>query len=443
MERVKDFIIENELIKPGEVIGVGVSGGSDSMALFYKLQSLQEELDFEVVAIHVNHGIREESTDEAGFVMKKCKELGVRSYKFKIDAPKLAKEKKESIETSARDGRYEIFKSLIKRGVVDKIALAHHESDQAETILMHIFRGAGIAGARGMSAVRDKIFIRPILEVSKKEINDYITNNNIDFVEDSSNKDNSYNRNFVRNVLLPQICKRWPGAEKAIVSFGKTVGEDDDFINQSVFDYAVLYDEGIARIPRSYFIYQSPIVNRLLIKVLKNIGVTKDFEKKHIELIKDLAMNAENGSKIKLPFDVFAIKEYEYITLLNKHKEEVDFSCEFKFGEIDVPNYGKIVIKRAKVVDLNKKCIYLDYKKIPKEAVWRFRKDGDVFTKFGGGTKKLKSYLIDKKIPQRERKFLPVLADENNILAIAGLEISESVRIDENTKSVVSVSVKK
>ena len=136
------------------------------------------------------------------------------------------------------------------------------------------------------------------------------------------------------------------------------------------------------------------------------------------------------GLVTALPFDVVAVKDYEYLTLYNKKVEVPEFSCEFKCGEFEVPTMGKLIVKRVKDFSPKEGVIYIDFRKVPKNAVWRFRRDGDVFTKFGGGTKKLKSFLIDKKVPQRKRDFIPVLADGNNILAIAGLEISESVKLD-------------
>lgn len=441
MEKIKEFIKEKKLINPGEVIGVGVSGGSDSMALLHYLAGVQEELDFEVVAIHINHGIREESRDEEEFVMTKCRELGVRAYKFKINSPKIAKEKNESIETAAREGRYDIFKSLIQRGVVDKIALAHHESDQAETILMHIFRGSGIAGARGMEPIRDGIYIRPMLNVSKKEIMNYVLDNNIDYVQDNSNFDNGYNRNFLRNVILPQICERWPGAESGIVSFGRTVSEDDDFINNYVQDSDVIYDDEIAKIPLTYFTYPTSVLNRLLIKIFKRVGIQKDFEKKHIEMITDLAKNGENGSRVQLPFEVVAVREYNYLTLVNKLKNRPELRVPFGIGEIELENIGKIITKKVKTYESKPNFLFIDIDKVPADAIWRYREDGDVFTKFGGGTKKLKSYFIDKKIPQRIRDYIPVLASGNEILVIGGIEISDKVKIDENSK-IASINIK-
>ena len=174
---------------------------------------------------------------------------------------------------------------------------------------------------------------------------------------------------------------------------------------------------------------------------MKKIGIVKDFEKKHVELIKEMALKGENGSKFKLPFDVTAIKEYDYITLVNKHKEEAEFNAEFKCGEINVPNFGKLLLKRVKNFEKKDGVLYVDYRKIPKTAMWRYREDGDMFTKFGGGTKKLKSYLIDKKIPQRLRKYIPVLADENDVLVIGGVEISDKVKMD-GSPTGISIEVK-
>lgn len=437
MQNVLDFINQNNLIKPGERIGVGVSGGSDSMALVHFLHSLSEQLDIEVIAICVDHGIREESREEANFVISKCKQMGVRAYKFRIDAPKLAKERNISLETAAREGRYGVFDSLFKKDVVDKIALAHHLSDQAETILMHIFRGAGVSGARGMDAMRGKKYIRPLLTTSKEEILDYVNFNNIDYIEDSSNSDNSYSRNYLRNIIIPQISSKWPGAIKAIANFGKAIKEDDDYINSQIYDDAVIYEEKEAKIPLSYFMYASPIISRMIIKVLKNIGIVCDFEKKHIDAIKDLALSG-NGKRISLPFDVVAIKDYDYLTLANKKKEIPPFEAELRCGELDVPEQSKLIVKRVKDFTAKDNVLLFDYRKVPKTAVWRFRRDGDVFTKFGGGTKKLKSFLIDKKIPQRKRDIIPVLADGNEVYVIAGVEISEKVKV-ENVPTAYSV----
>lgn len=432
MEKILDFIKQNNLIKPGEVVGVGVSGGIDSMCLLHFLNANKQLLDIDVVAIHINHGIREESDDEARFVVQKCREMGVRVYKFSIDAPKIAKDKRISVETAAREGRYGVFDALVKKDIIDKVALAHHQSDQAETILMHIFRGCGANGAKGIEPIRDGIYIRPMLKVSKEEINLYASTNNIEFVEDSSNADNSYTRNFVRNVIMKDILKKWPNAVEAINNFAEAVSDDDDYIQSIIDTNALLVDEKIVQMPCSYFSGSSAIYSRIVFKALALIGVTKDIERKHIEMIKGLATSMENGKKIRLPYDIVVSKEYDYLTFENNYVEKPQLSKTLKCEEFEAPNYGNIVIKRVKTDKMNEAgALYFDYRKVPKTARWRYREDGDVFEKFGGGTKKLKSFLIDKKIPVRLRDYIPVLADENEVYVIAGVEVSEKVRVED------------
>ncbi len=427
-----EFITKNKLFKRGEIIGVGCSGGSDSIALLHYLVQNQEKFDIEVVAIHIDHEIRENSYIDADFVKEKAKEWGIRYYKFRVDAPKIAREKGLSIETAAREARYGVFKSLVQKGLVDKIALAHHMLDQAETILMHIFRGSGVAGAIGMAPISDRIYVRPFLNTSKEDIYQYLAENHIDYVEDQTNEDISYNRNFVRNVIMKDILSRWPNAVEAIVNLGKAIKDDDDFINKQIYAEAIINEDKVVRIPNSYFLYDKAIVSRIIFKAVKSIGINKDIEKKHIDLIKKLALNGENGKKISLPFEVVAIKEYDYLTILNKHEDKIEFEAPFKCGEFNLPNGTKLVVKRVKEgYEAKEGQLILDYKKVPKDAVWRFRKEGDTFTKFGGGSKKLKSYLIDKKIPLRLRDSIPVLAYENEIYAIAGVEISDKVKLND------------
>ena len=444
MEKILAFIKKHKLIKAGEVIGVGVSGGVDSMSLLSFLNENKQLLDIDVVAIHINHGIREESEAEARFVLQKCREMGVRVYKFSIDAPKNAKEKRISIETAAREGRYGVFEALVRKDIVDKIALAHHQSDQAETILMHIFRGCGVSGARGMEPMRDKIYIRPMLLVSKEEINLYASTHNLEFVEDSSNNDNSYSRNYLRNVIMKEILKKWPNAIEAINNFATAVSEDDEYIKANLDLNALLFDDKIVQMPCSYFYDSSAIYSRIVFKALKFIGAKQNIEKKHIEMIKDLALNLENGKKIKLPFDITVTKEYNFLTFENNYIEKPHLSRALKCEEFLAPNYGNVVVKRVKIDSkLEENALYFDYRKVPKTARWRYREEGDVIEKFGGGTKKLKSFLIDKKVPVRLRDYIPVLADEDEVYVVAGVEISEKVKVDSDVPTCYKIVVEK
>ena len=442
MDNILKIIEEKKLILSGDVIGVAVSGGSDSMALLHYLNELSLKLDFEVVAVHVDHCIRPNSADDATFVMSYCKEQMIRSYKFRVNVPQMAQQKKASLEEMARDARFGVFDALLRKGVVGKIAIAHHNKDQAETILINLFRGSGVAGAVGMETSRDSLYLRPMLATSKKEILHYIHLHAIPFVEDETNKDNNFSRNYIRNLILPLIEERWPGAVEKIVNFGKDCADDNQYINEQILTDAIIFEKNTAKIPQSYFLYPKAIVSRIIFRSLEKIKAKKDVERVHIQMIKNLAKSGENGKKINLPNSITVFKEYDYITITNKKKEVVELCKPFKSGSFHVKNYGTVSVKKVKDFESQVGELLVDLKKIPKNAIWRLRQKGDTFNKFGGGgSKKLREYLIDKKVPSRIRTTIPVLAIGNEILAIAGVEISDSVRVEPNSLSAAKISV--
>lgn len=443
MEHIINTIKNNNLLKSGDIVAVACSGGSDSMALLHNLKSLESEFDIEVIAVTVNHLIRENGESDANFVLNYCEKMGIRCYKFKVDVPKMAQAKAMSLETAGREARYAIFDSLVQKGIANKIALAHHLDDQAETILLHLFRGAGLSGMKGMDYQKDNIYIRPMLETSKKEILEYIKQNEIPYVVDETNAESTYTRNYLRNEVMPLILKKWPNVVNSLINFSKSAGEDDDYIQTHLNDDALLIENKVAKIPLSYFNYDNAVISRIIFKALHGIGIGEDIERKHVEAIKSLVKNSENGKKIDLPLGVGAYKEYEYLTLTNKRRPKVKLYAELKCGEIDVPYFGKIITKRVKDFVPKPNVLYVDYKKVPRDAVWRFRQNGDIFEKFGGGSKKLKDFLIDKKVPQRERDYIPVLASGNEILVVAGIEISNKVRVDGDVSSALKIEVVK
>lgn len=441
MENVLSTILQNNLVSKNDVVAVACSGGIDSMALLHKLNSLKQELQIQVIAVTVDHSIRTNGAIDAKFVEDYCAQNNIKCYKFKVDVPKLAKQKQLSLESAGRQARYGIFDALLQKGIANKIALAHHTQDQAETILLHLFRGSGLSGVRGMDYKKDEKYIRPLLNTPKSNIIAYVKENEIPYVTDETNADSEYTRNYLRNEIFPLLLKKWPNITSQLINFSKSVIEDDNYINKNVNLDAVIFEDKVAKIPLSYFLYDDAIINRIIFKALNGIGINVDIERKHIDAIKELARVSENGKKINLPLGVTAHKEYDYLTLTCKKVDRPDFFEEFRCGTINVPSFGKIVAKRVNDFIPKQGVLYIDAKKLPKDAVWRFRKEGDVIEKFGGGTKKLKSFLIDKKIPQRERDFLPVLASGNEIYAIAGIEISNRVKLDENVKSAIKIEV--
>ena len=434
MEQVLDYIKQHNLIKRGEIIGVACSGGRDSICLLHYLNSIKAELDCEVVAVNVDHGIRQSSAFDTEFVMDFCKENKIRAYKFKGEALKVAKEEKLTIEQAARKVRYGVFETVIKKGLVDKIALAHHMYDQAETILLNILRGAGLTGARGMEPVRDKIYIRPLLNTPRENIMAYLDEYGLNYVEDETNKDNSYSRNYLRNVVMPALRRHFKGVDRNFVNFASICAKDDDYINKQIELSTMIETKDFVKVPLTYFYQDEAIVNRILRKVFERFS-KQDIERKHIRMVREFALESLNGNMITLPFKIKVLKEYDYIVIGYIKKKENIGEYPFASGKIKIEGYGVIRSTASKVLTEPKIHQHIiDADRLPTKAIWRFRQEGDVFSPLGlGGTKKLKEYFIDKKIPQRMRNELPVLAVGNKILAVADIEIADELKVTADT----------
>ena len=444
MEHVLDYIKKNNMIKPGEIIGVACSGGRDSICLLHFLNSIKADLDCEVVAVNVDHGIRATSALDTEFVMQFCKDNKIRAYKFKAEALKVCKEEKLTIEQAARKVRYGIFETVIKKGLVDKIALAHHLNDQAETVLLNIIRGAGLTGARGMDPVRDGVYIRPFLSTGREDIMAYLDENGLEFVEDETNKDITYSRNYIRNIVMPALRKHFKGVDKNIVNFSSICATDDNYINSQLNIGTLIETKEVTKIPLTYFYQDESIINRILMKVFSRFA-KQDIERKHIKMVREFALEANNGSIIGLPFKIKVMKEYDYITIGIIKKKEVIGENTFRSGKLKIEGYGIIRSTSSKVRTEPKIHQHIiDAQKLPANAVWRLRQEGDTFAPLGlGGTKKLKEYFIDKKIPQRMRDLIPVLAVGNKILAVADIEIADEIKVTPETKQFYKINYEK
>lgn len=441
MQKIVNFIKDNNLILKDEKIGVACSGGRDSMCLLHVLNSISSEMGFEVIAVNIDHDLRENSKNDSAFVIGYCNQNGIKVLNYKLNVKKFCEERKLGVEQGARDARYRVFASLIKNKVVDKIALGHHLQDQAETILLNIFRGAGINGASGMEPITEGGYIRPMLTTSRTEIQAYIMQNDVPYVDDETNFENDYSRNYLRNMIMPLIRNKWPNADQSISGFGKLCKQDNDYINSLVKDDDFIITDGMVKIPITLFVQNVSIVSRVVMRALKKINCLQDIERKHIKMIKQMAIEAPNGTKINLPNGITVLKEYNFLTLTNKKFKRKNNYWKVARGVKNISGFGVIETYVARKFEIGKYNHIVDYNKIPKDAVWRFRKDCDVFEKFGGGTKSLSDYLIDKKIPRRLRDITPILASGDEVLVIAGVEISNKVKIDENTKTAYGFNV--
>ena len=442
MNSVKNTIKQYNMFKKGEKIAVACSGGSDSMCLLHFLFANKKEFGIDICVINVDHGIRENSADDSKFVQEYCNKNGIVCYKFKVDVPSLAQENKTGIEETARTARYKIFETMILKGVVDKVALAHHQQDQIETVLLNIFRGTGLKGAGGMNTVQGQ-FVRPFLNTSKTEIKCYLQENHVDYVDDQTNFDENYSRNFLRLNILPQLRKNWKNVDSNILNFSKICRQDDEYICSTINFDDIETEKNLVKIPLSFFALSTPVQNRVLKYAFEKLNLTKDVEKRHLDILRNLVKTGKNGSKISLPNKLKASLEYDTLTI-SVSRQNIYQEKDFKLGKTNFEDYAVIEIKRTENFDIHSiNCHVLDEKKLPKNAKWRYRQDGDVFAKFGSGEKKLKDYFIDKKVPNRIREQIPVLANENEIFCVLGFEISEKVKVDKNTKKAYVINYKK
>ena len=417
-------------------VAVALSGGSDSMALLHFLSSNAKINDFSVCAINVEHGIRgEESIADSSFVKDYCDKNNVPILTFSVDCINYAKENKLTVEQAGRVLRYRCFEQAISQGFCDVIATAHHLSDNAESVLFNLFRGTGLKGLIGISDnLSDKI-IRPLLDVSKDEINEYVKKHDIPFVKDSTNDDDKYTRNFIRLNIIPKIKEIFPQVEKSIMRLSNSVKEDGEFLDN-------LANKSIEPAIDGYYLrlpLEPVLIKRATIQILQLLGVEKDWQQTHLNDVVKLSQNSTSKS-INLLNGVVAVKEYNriFFFITNDFKQE---NLSLQISETPFEFYGKkYEIKRLDTIPQNlKDGLYIDYDKIPKTAVIRTKQAGDIFTKFGGGSKKLNDYFTDKKIPSRLRERIPLLADGSEILAIFGLSVSDKVRVDEKTKTVLKI----
>lgn len=408
-------------------VGVGVSGGMDSMALLNYLK----ENGINIVAIHVNHKLRgEESDRDEKFVKSYCEDNNIPVYVRCGDVTAMAKERKESIELAARNFRMSVFYDCINDGICEVIATAHHELDNAETVLMRIFRGTSVSGLIGICPLRD-IFVRPFLSVAKREIKEYVKKEEIPYITDSSNADNEFTRNYIRNVILPEIRKRFPEAESSILRLSKSAVCDDEYIGEKVTGGKLI--NGALYLEFKELTCHRAVASRNIIEGFRKLGIYKDIEQKHIESL--LHLKKDNAKQLSMPFNITAQVENGKVVLY-KDKEQEKFSYPFKQGSYFVGD-SKIIVRPYKKGDK----IRFDINKVPKDAVIRNRMAGDNFQKFGGGTKKLNDYLTDIKYPERLRDALPLIACGNEVLVICGVEIAKSVKVENGAAAYTIESV--
>lgn len=459
-KKVMSYIKDNNLIKSGDKVLVALSGGPDSVCLLNILYNLKAELNIEVGAAHLNHLLRDKDAfEDEEYVKTLCKSLDIPCFVKRVDINKYSKDKKMSSEMAGRDARYNFFDDIVKDEGYTKIATAHNANDQAETILFRLMRGSGIEGLCGIKVRRDKI-IRPILCLSRKEVEEYIEINNLKPRIDKTNFEKIYNRNKIRLDMIPYIKENFN--EDIIQTLNRMsvlLQKDNEFIENSArsfYEKHCIEQSDYFIIKKEMFDNKEAVVTRVIRYALTNFSKTHyDFEMKHIYEICNLAKN-NSGKAIDLPNKIYAeniygdiyIKERININNIDVKQEIVVNKNEINGKKIffNDENIEFSVLKNDSNLDLNQNNFikYFDFDKINDSISLRKRKNGDKIIPLGmKGSKKIKDLFIDMKVPKEERDCIPLLCFDENISWIVGIRVSEEYKITNKTKNILRVIVER
>lgn len=235
MEEAIRTIEKYNLIQNGDKIVIGVSGGPDSICLLHILNSIKEKYNLQLYVAHINHMIRENAKIDEEYVIQFCKEINVPVYVAHIDVLSIAKQQKISTEEAGRNERYKFFDEILEKTASNKIAIAHNSNDKAETVIMNMLRGSGVSGLKGIEPKRDNKYIRPLIEMSRAEIENYCKENNLKTRHDESNDENIYSRNKIRNIVIPYIKREFnENIVNTINRLSEVATEESEYINKIV-----------------------------------------------------------------------------------------------------------------------------------------------------------------------------------------------------------------
>jgi tRNA(Ile)-lysidine synthase len=421
-------------VEPGMKVLVAVSGGPDSMALLHAMRVLAPRMGIALCVGHVEHGIRPCSRLDADFVQKRCAEAGIPFCRRSVDAPALAAAEKLSLEDAARRLRYEALFSMAEEAGAARIALAHHMDDQAETVLMHLFRGSALGGLCGMRPFREDGVIRPMLAVRRDEVLAYCRDNGIEYRTDETNTDTRYARNALRLLVLPGVERAFPGAVESIARTASLVRDEEAFLQAyakqaakaCLDDSGALDAAAVVRLPEA-------VARRVALAFLRRFGDARRIDSGHVEALLGLC-GAETGAALDVPGGRV---RNNYGRVAWEGAPETPAECESELEVPGVTRCGKASVRATLLDEIpnDLKCHpaaydYFDYDAFPRRAVVRTRRPGDRFRPLGmRGSQPLKEYFIDRKVPRAVRDRTLLCADGNRIVWVAGMGVNDGVRV--------------
>jgi tRNA(Ile)-lysidine synthase len=453
--KVKHTIEKYNLLNKDEKVVVALSGGPDSTALLVILTQITEEIGFKLIAAHINHGLRAEESDEDEKYSRELSEkMGVAFISHKID--KAGVEKGVSPEDFYRRQRYSFLNKVAKEQRAKKIALGHNLQDQAETVLLNLLRGSGLEGLKGILPMRDGKFIRPLIEVSRREIISFLNAAGIPYRQDSSNESKQYLRNKVRGELIPYIKEKFnPKIEENLAQMAEILRNEDEFIRQYVLEAmdspSIQRQKNLISLNIAYINKLSQAIRLRIYKaLLESLNPEKNgFSFIHIKSLENLAQRKGSGKRISLPADIAARREYDNLILERKKAcpKRIEYEYTMKIpGSINIQERNMAICLQTTnrdYIDLrNERKVYIDLDKISLPLILRNRRDGDWFQPLGmKGRKKIKTFFIDRKIPRNERDEIMLIVDQISVVWIEKMHLNDRVKITRETKKVLELEI--
>lgn len=470
--KVLNYIKQNKMIEAGESVVAGVSGGADSMCLLHILAGIRAELNLNLSVVHIHHGIRKETADrDADFVERYCKEENIPVYIYRYNVPELAAKWGMSAEEAGRKVRYDAFRQTLEcikqsedgKTHGGKIAVAHNADDLAETVLLNLFRGSGLTGLTGIQPVKGNI-IRPVLCLTRKEIEEYDRRNNILFVTDETNFQDEYTRNRMRLDIIPKIVSGIN--EKAVEHINNTaygLALLDDYIDKESDRITAVIAEkrqnGLYISADGFMALHEAMKWQVAKKCLYSAaGKAKDISRVHMDSLMSL-FYMQVGKKVNLPYNVTAVREYEGV-LLKKDSTVMDKNIvnERKDNTVNIHGPGvytyksdrciaKLTIEKdifsEKVFEENNCTKWIDCDIMKANLQLRTRMPGDyIVTDSLGSKKKLKDFFIDKKIPRDERDSILLVTSGSEVVWIVGYRLSGARKVSKSTKNILKLEIK-
>ncbi len=451
------------MITPGDRVVVGVSGGADSVALLLHLYEYQKEVDFTLDVVHVNHLIREDAALDAEFVRGLCESRGINFHLFEVDVVSEAARLHMSTEEAGRKIRYDAMRSLQPT----KIAVGHHSDDLSETVLLNLCRGTGIHGMAGIAPVWEDI-IRPLLFVSRDEIEEYLNELCQPYRTDSTNLTDDYTRNKLRLNVLPYLTREINDKTREhIVNLSQDMAELESLLDtlttKAINDICdINIDDKTVKIDQNGLHNLEQIVRReLILKALELLTPRrKDITRAHVEAILEIT-DKPGYKRISLPYNLEAVSAYDTLIIREKSPDadtegtmpyegilmDITPDSSHNITTVNLPD-GRVVSARIFPYEKGEgypegECTkWFDYDKIEESVLLRYRRAGDYLTVNDSLQRKsLKDYMINEKIPKEERDKMVLLADGEHVIWLPGYRISAYFKVSETTKYILEISI--